>query len=77
VVAIVVAIFFRRSLTTLSAKTGVGLFATAGLVMLIGAVLTIIIIGVLIIWIALILVAVAFFQTKAQPAQAPPAPPPS
>jgi uncharacterized membrane protein len=77
VVAIVVAIFFRRSLTTLSAKTGVGLFATAGLVMLIGAVLTIIIIGVLIIWIALILVAVAFFQIRAQPAQAPPAPPPS
>jgi uncharacterized membrane protein len=77
VVAIVAAIFFRKSLTTLSAKTGVGLFATAGLLMLIGAVLTIIIIGVLIIWIALILIAVAFFQTKAQPAQAPPAPPPS
>jgi uncharacterized membrane protein len=77
VVAIVAVIFFRRSLTSLSAKTGVGLFATAGILMLIGAVLTIIVIGILIIWIAWILVAVAFFQIRAQPTQAPPAPPPS
>jgi uncharacterized membrane protein len=75
VVAIVAVIFFRRSLTTLSAKTGVGMFATAGILMLIGAVLTIIVIGIIIIWIAWILVAVAFFQIRAQPAQTPPAPP--
>ncbi len=73
VFAIIAAFFFRRSLTTLSSKAGVGLFGTAGLLMLIGAVLTIIVIGFLLMWISMILVAVAFFQIKAQPT--PPAPP--
>ena len=72
---IIAVIFFRRSLTSLSAKTGVGLFGTAGILMLIGAVLTIIAIGLLLIWIAWILVAVAFFQIKTQSTQAPPPPP--
>ncbi len=76
VVAIVSAFFFRRSLTTLSAKSGVGMFATAGLLLLIGAVLTIIIIGFLLIWIAIILAAVAFFRIRAQPAPASTPPPP-
>ncbi len=75
VVVVVAAFFFRRSLTSLSAKTGVGLFATAGLLMLIGAVLTIILIGILLIWIAWVLVAVAFFEIRAQPVQAAPPPP--
>jgi uncharacterized membrane protein len=72
---IIAAIFFRRSLNSLSAKTGVGLFGTAGILMLIGAVLTIVLIGLLLIWIAWILVAVAFFRIKTQTAQAPPQPP--
>ncbi len=76
VVAIIAAFLIRKSLTSLSAKTGVGLFGTAGLLMLIGAVLTIIVIGFVLIWIAWILVAVAFFQIRAQPAQAPPTPQP-
>jgi uncharacterized membrane protein len=67
--AIVAAILYRKSLTALSNKTGVGLFGTAGLLLLIGAVLTIIAIGFLIIWIALILLTVAFFQISAEPAQ--------
>jgi uncharacterized membrane protein len=76
VFAIIAVVFFRRSLNQLSSKTGVGLFGTAGLLMLIGAVLTIVVIGLLLIWIAWILVAVAFFQIRAQPTQAaPPAPP--
>lgn len=79
VFAIIAVIFFRKSLTQLSSKTGVGLFGTAGLLMLIGAVLTIIVIGVVLIWIAFILVAVAFFSIRAQPTQptqtAPPPPP--
>jgi uncharacterized membrane protein len=77
VFAIIAVFFFRRSLTQLASKTGVGLFGTAGLLMLIGAVLTIIVIGFLLIWIAWILVTVAFFRIRAQPA-APtqPAPPP-
>ena len=75
VFVIIAAIFFRRSLNSLSAKTGVGLFGTAGILVLIGAVLTIVLIGLLLIWIAWILVAVAFFQIKTQTAQAPPQPP--
>ena len=56
--------FFRKTMTELSTKSGIGLFGTAGLLMLIGAVLTIIAIGLLIIWIGLILATVAFFQMK-------------
>ncbi len=66
---VVAAVFLRRSLTLLSAKTGVNLFGTTGLVMLIGAVLTIIGVGFIILWIALILLVVAFFSIKTQPAQ--------
>jgi uncharacterized membrane protein len=69
----------RRSLISLSAKSGVGLFSTAGLLMLIGAVLIIALgIGLLLIWIALLLLAIAFFQIRpqqAQPAMATAAPP--
>jgi uncharacterized membrane protein len=59
--------FVRRSLISLSAKSGVGLFSTAGLLMLIGAVLIIAIgIGLLLIWIALLILAIAFFQLRPQ-----------
>ena len=58
--------FFRKTTTQLSTKSGIGLFGTAGLLMLIGAVLTIIAVGLLIIWIGLILATVAFFQMKEQ-----------
>ena len=69
---VVAAIFFRKSLTTLAKKTGVGLFGTAGLLLLIGAVLTIIVLGFLLIWVALILVTVAFFRIREEPTQPPP-----
>lgn len=72
---VVAAIFYRKSLTTLAEKTGVGLFGTAGLLLLIGAVLTIIAIGFLLIWIALILVTAAFFQIREEPTQPPPVTP--
>jgi uncharacterized membrane protein len=67
--AIVAAILYRKSLTALSNKTGIGLFGTAGLLLLIGAVLAVIAIGFIIIWIALILLTVAFFQIREEPAQ--------
>lgn len=67
--AIVAAILYRKSLTALANKTGIGLFGTAGLLLLIGAVLTVIAIGFLLIWIALILLTVAFFQIRVEPAQ--------
>jgi uncharacterized membrane protein len=62
VIVIVSMFFFRKSMNQLSAKSGVGLFGTAGLLMLIGAVIPVI--GLLIIWIGAILVTVAFFQMK-------------
>ena len=72
VFVVVAAIFFRKSLTTLAEKTGVGRFGTAGLLLLIGAVLTIIAIGFLLIWVAEILLIVAFFQIREEPTQPPP-----
>ena len=74
---VVSAIFYRKSLNTLSEKTGVGLFGTTGMLILIGAVLTIIAVGALILWVALILLTVAFFSIKPEPTtvEPPPAPP--
>ncbi|HML04090.1 MAG TPA: DUF996 domain-containing protein [Candidatus Bathyarchaeia archaeon] len=66
---IITAFFVRRSLNEVSSKTSVGLFSTAGLLLLIGAVLTIIVIGLLLVWIAALLLAIAFFTTKPQPEQ--------
>jgi uncharacterized membrane protein len=83
IVAIIASFFIRSSLKSVSAKSNVGLFGTAGLLMLIGAFLTIIIIGLVLIWIAALLLAIAFFQIKqseptvatAPAAQYPPPPP--
>jgi len=70
------AIFFRKSFDTLSAKTGEKMFGTAGLLMLIGAILTIILVGLILMLIAWILVAVAFFSIKTTTSPGAPAPPP-
>jgi uncharacterized membrane protein len=68
--AIIATFFIRRSLGTLSAKSGVGLFSTAGLLLLIGAVLIILFgIGLILIWISALLLAIAFFQIKPQQPQ--------
>ena len=56
------AIFYRRTFDTLAEKTGVKMFGTGGLLLLLGAVLTIIIIGLLLIFIAWILLTVALFS---------------
>jgi uncharacterized membrane protein len=73
--AIISAILFRKALDALSARSGEKIFGTAGLVWLIGAVLTIILIGLLIVWISWILMAVGFFSMKTVQAQAQPAAP--
>jgi len=54
--------FLRKSMNQLSTKSGIGLFGTAGIIVLIGAVVPVI--GLLIIWIGFILATVAFFQMK-------------
>jgi uncharacterized membrane protein len=74
---VIAVIFFRKSLNQLSAKSGVGMFGTTSMLMLIGAVLVIAFgIGIIIIWIAWLLLAIAFFQIRSQPAQPQPAPAP-
>jgi uncharacterized membrane protein len=72
---IISAIFFRKSLSLLSMKSGERIFETAGLLWLIGAVLTIILVGLILIWVAWILIAVGFFSIKTTAAPQPPPPP--
>ena len=62
VVMIVSMYFLRKSMNQLSTKTGISLFGTAGLLVLIGAVIPVI--GLVIIWIGFILATVALFQMK-------------
>ncbi|MEJ2271845.1 MAG: DUF996 domain-containing protein, partial [Candidatus Bathyarchaeota archaeon] len=62
IVLIVAMFFFRKSMNQLSSKSGIGLFSTAGLLLLIGAVIPIV--GLLIIWIGAIVATIAFFQMK-------------
>jgi uncharacterized membrane protein len=61
---VVAAIFLRRSINTLYDKSGVHMFATTGLVLLIGACLTVVIIGFVLLWVSLILLAVAFSRMR-------------
>jgi uncharacterized membrane protein len=72
VFAIIAAFFARRSLKQLSTKTNVGLFSTTGLLLLIGAVLIIIFgLGLILMWIATLILAIAFFTMKPQEAHQP------
>jgi uncharacterized membrane protein len=66
---VIAAILMRRSLNTLSQKSDTHLFATTGLLFLIGAALTIILIGYILLWITLILLAVSFFEMRTEPTQ--------
>ena len=75
VFVLITAILLRKSLGLLSSKTGVGLFGTTGLLLLIGAILTIIAIGIFLIWISMLLLAVAFFSVRTQQTTPPPTPP--
>ncbi len=69
---VVAAIFYRKALNLIQEKTGVGLFGTTGLILLIGAILTIVLFGLLLIWVAILLLAIAFFSIKAEYSQPPP-----
>jgi uncharacterized membrane protein len=77
VFAVVSAVFFRRALNLTGDHLNVKMFRTAGLLVLIGAVLTIVIVGAVISLVANILLAVAFFQIRASPPPPPPPPPSS
>jgi uncharacterized membrane protein len=64
------AIFYKRAFDSLAQRSGEGMFHTGGLLLLIGAVLTIVIIGFILLFVAWILLAVAFFSMRS-PAQQP------
>ena len=58
---IVSAIFIRRSYDTMATKLNVGTFRTAGLLYFIGAILTIILAGFIVLFVAAIIQIIAFF----------------
>jgi len=66
---VIASLYFRKAMKTLSEKTGVHLFHTTGTVFFIGAILTIIFFGFIIIWISFILLMIAFYESKAQSQQ--------
>jgi uncharacterized membrane protein len=76
VLLIISAILVRRSYSSISLKLGVGMFNTAGLFYLIGAALTIVVVGVILLFVAMVLNVVAFFSIPDQqmPQSAPPQP---
>ncbi len=69
VFSIVSAIFLRKSYTAVAAKLNIKMFDTAALLYLIGAVLTIIVVGIIVIYVAEILQTVAFFSIVEKPQQ--------
>lgn len=70
VFSILGAFLVRRSLGALAAKSGVGLFSTAGLLMFVGAALIAVFgVGLILIWVSVLLLGIAFFRMRPQPAQ--------
>ncbi|MDG6914888.1 MAG: DUF996 domain-containing protein [Nitrososphaerota archaeon] len=72
---IVSAVFLRRAYDSMGTRLGVGTFKTAATLYLVGAVLTIVLVGTLVLFVAEIVQAVAYFsipgQTPASGASAP------
>ena len=66
ILLIVSAFFLRKSYNSIGAKLSVGMFGTAALLYLIGAILTIILVGFVLIFIAGILQIIAFFSVPDQ-----------
>jgi uncharacterized membrane protein len=64
---LVSAIFVRRCYDSVSKRLGVGMFGTVGLLYLIGAAFTIIVVGFVLLLLALILNMIAFFSMTDQP----------
>jgi uncharacterized membrane protein len=67
VLTIISAIFLKRSYEKIAQRLNVSAFATAGLLYLIGAALTIVLVGFLIILVALIFQIVAYFSIQDRP----------
>ena len=61
---VLASLYFKKAMNTLSGKTGVKLFHTTGTVFFVGALLTIILIGFIVIWVAFILLMISFYKSK-------------
>lgn len=68
---IVSAVFLRRAYDTMANRLGVGTFRTAATLYLIGAALTIVFVGLFLLFIAEIVQAIAFFSIPDQPSGGP------
>jgi uncharacterized membrane protein len=66
VFGIIAGYFIRRSLVQLASKTNVGLFSTAGTLLLIGAVLIIVGLGIILMWIGVVILAIGFFKIRTE-----------
>jgi uncharacterized membrane protein len=64
---IISAVFLRRAYSTMSQRLGVGNFRTAATLYFIGAILTIVLIGFILLFVAEILQAIAYFSIPDQP----------
>ncbi len=58
------AMYLRRAFSALAQKTGEHMFETAGLLLFIGAILTVVLVGAVLLFVAWILAAIAFFSIK-------------
>jgi uncharacterized membrane protein len=72
--AIISAFFIWRSLKQVSNKSNVGLFGTAGLLLLVGAVIPLL--GLFLMWISALILTIAFFTMKPQEQPTSPMTPP-
>jgi uncharacterized membrane protein len=61
---VLASLYFKKAMNTLSGKTGVKLFHTTGTVFFVGALLTIILVGLIVIWVAFILLMISFYESK-------------
>jgi uncharacterized membrane protein len=66
VFGIIATFFVRRSLVQLSEKTNIGLFSTAGTLVLIGALLIIVGFGLILMWLGVLILAIAFFKIRTE-----------
>ena len=64
---IVSAVFLRRAYDSMSKELGVGMFSTAATLYLVGAALTIVLVGFILLFIAEILQAIAYFSIPSEP----------
>ena len=66
---LLMAMNFRRAFNTLAERSGENGFRTAGTLLWVGAILTIVLVGLLLVWIAFLILAIAFFSMKLAPTQ--------